>query len=125
MVTDHDADADTPPLQAVLDALDDPAAREIIVHLEEPMTATQLADACDIPESTLYRKLTLLSETSLITELPTIRSDGQHTTRYRVEFESIQFQLTEDRQFAVSIDRPPRTADERLADLWAEVREEL
>jgi DNA-binding transcriptional ArsR family regulator len=125
MVTDHDANEDTPSLQAVLDALDDPAARTIIAHLEEPMTATQLNEACDIPESTLYRKLTLLSETSLITERPIIRPDGQHTTRYRVEFEAIQFQLTEDRQLAVSIDRPPQTADERLADLWSEVREEL
>jgi DNA-binding transcriptional ArsR family regulator len=125
MVTDRDANENTPALQAILDALDDPAARTIIAHLEEPMTAAQLADVCDIPESTLYRKLALLSETSLITELPTIRPDGQHTTRYRIEFESIQFHLTQEQQFVVNIDRPSRTADERLADLWAEVREEL
>lgn len=125
MVTDHDADEDTPTLQAILDALDDPAARTIIARLETPMTAPQLNEACDIPESTLYRKLALLSETSLITERPTIRSDGRQTTRYRVAFETIEVHLAEDHQFAVRIDRPPRTADEQLADLWAEVREEL
>lgn len=127
MVTKHDDNDndDTEMLQAVLDAVDDPAARTIITHLEEPMTAQQLLDACDIPQSTLYRKLDLLSEASLITELPSIRSDGRHTTRYRVEFETIQFQLTDERELTVDIDRPSRTADERLAELWSEVREEL
>ena len=124
MVTNHDDD-DTATLQAVLDAVDDPAARTIIAHLEEPMTAQQLVDTCDIPQSTLYRKLDLLSEASLITELPSIRSDGQHTTRYRLEFETIRLQLTDTREFTVDIDRPSRTADERLAELWSEVREEL
>lgn len=125
MVTDHDTDDDAPSLQTVLDALDDPAARTIIAHLEEPMTAQQLTDVCDIPESTLYRKLALLSEASLLTERQTIRPDGQHTTRYRIEFETIQLQLTETQEFEVAIDRPARTADERLAELWTEVREEL
>lgn len=124
MVTNHDDDNE-PTLQSVLDAIDDPAARTIIAHLEEPMTAQQLSDTCDIPQSTLYRKLDLLSEASLITELPSIRPDGQHTTQYRVEFETIQLQLTDTREFTVDIDRPARTADERLADLWSEVREEL
>lgn len=125
MVTDHDTDDDAPSLQTVLDALDDPAARTIIAHLEEPMTAQQLTDVCDIPESTLYRKLALLSEASLLTERQTIRPDGQHMTRYRIEFETIQLQLTETQEFEVAIDRPARTADERLAELWTEVREEL
>jgi DNA-binding transcriptional ArsR family regulator len=125
MVTDRDANEDTPSPTTVLDALADPDARTIIAHLEEPMTATQLADACDIPQSTLYRKLDLLSEASLLTEIPTIRSDGKHTSRYRVEFESVQFQLTETQELAIDIDRPARSVDERLADLWEEVREEL
>lgn len=46
MVTDCDADTDVPSLQTVLDAVDDPAARTIIAHLKEPMTASQLAAAC-------------------------------------------------------------------------------
>lgn len=123
MVTDRDTDDDVPSLQTVLDAVDDPAARTIIAHLEEPMTASQLADVCDIPQSTLYRKLALLSEASLLTEHATILPDGQHTTRYRVAFDSIQLQLTETRTFEVAIERPARTADERLAELWTEVRE--
>lgn len=125
MVTDCDADTDVPSLQTILDAVEDPAARTIIAHLEEPMTASQLAAACDIPESTLYRKLALLSEASLLTEHATIRPDGQHTTQYRVAFDSIHLQLTETQEFEVAIDRPARTADERLTELWTEVREEL
>lgn len=124
-MTDRDTDDDAPSLQTVFDALDDPAARTIIAQLEEPMTAQQLAETCEIPESTLYRKLALLSEASLLTELPTIRPDGQHTTRYQIAFETIQLQLTETQEFEVAIERPARTADERLAELWTEVREEL
>jgi hypothetical protein len=32
--------------------------------------------------------------------------------------------LSEDREFEADIARRPRTADERLADLWSEVRKE-
>ncbi|WP_458207635.1 ArsR/SmtB family transcription factor [Haladaptatus sp. NG-SE-30] len=115
---------DTPELQDVLDALDDPACRRIIMELNDPMTARELADVTDIPLSTLYRKLDVLSDASLVTELTEIREDGHHTSRYRLAVESVNISLTDDREFDVSIQRPPQTTDERLERLWAEVRKE-
>ncbi|WP_433632288.1 ArsR/SmtB family transcription factor [Halomicrococcus sp. NG-SE-24] len=115
---------DGPELQAILDALDDPACRTIIQELEEPMTASELADETDIPLSTLYRKIDLLTDASLLNELTEIREDGHHTSRYRVAVESVNITLDDDREFDVNIERPPQSTDERLEQLWSEVRKE-
>ncbi|PSQ16441.1 transcriptional regulator [Halobacteriales archaeon QS_8_69_26] len=124
MVRDPFADEDAPDLQDVLDALEDPDCRAFVRALEEPMTASELSEACDVPLSTTYRKLDLLTEASLLGERTEIRKDGQHTTRYAVEFEGVRILLGDDREFVVRVDRPERTPDQRLADMWTEVRKE-
>lgn len=113
-----------PDVQSVLDALDDPDCRAIIRHLDEPMTAAQVAEECEIPMSTVYRKLELLSEASLLEEGTKIRTDGHHASTYRVGFERVAFELDDDRRLDVAIDRPPETPEERLASMWEEVRSE-
>ena len=77
---------DTPEVQDVLDALDDPACRAILQETIEPMTANELRGACDIPKSILYRKLELLSSASLVREQETINPevDGLPTTSDRL-----------------------------------------
>ena len=124
MVRDPFRDDNTPDLQDVLDALDDPDCRAIITELEAPMTASELSDAADVPLSTTYRKLDLLSEASLLSERTEIRSDGQHTTRYEVAFDEVRIALDERRSFEVGIARPERSPDEQLAAMWSEVRKE-
>jgi DNA-binding transcriptional ArsR family regulator len=110
--------------EVVLDALDDADARAIIRALDEPMTASELSDACDIPLSTTYRKLDLLTEASLLLEGTEVRSDGHHTTRYEVAFEEVRVALDEDRCFEVAVEQRDRSAEERLADMWSQVRRE-
>jgi DNA-binding transcriptional ArsR family regulator len=124
MVRDPLSVEDPPDLQSVLDALDDTACRTIVKHLDEPKTASEISEECDIPMSTTYRKLDLLTEASLLIEGTEIRSDGHHTTRYRVDFEHIEISLTDERKLDATVRRPSRTADERLASMWSEVREE-
>jgi DNA-binding IclR family transcriptional regulator len=124
MVRDPLSGDDPPDLQSVLDALDDTDCRTIIQHLDEPMTASEVSEECDIPMSTTYRKLDLLTEASLLAEGTEIRPDGHHATRYRIDFETVEIGLTEDHDLDVSVGRPSRTADERLASLWGEVRKE-
>lgn len=113
-----------PELQDVLDALDDPTCRMIIKHLDEPMTASEISERCDVPLSTTYRKVELLTDASILEEQTEIRSDGHHTTRYRLAFESLEIELDEEREFGVKITRPPRSADEQLEQLWSEIRKE-
>jgi DNA-binding IclR family transcriptional regulator len=124
MVRDPLSGEDSPDLGSVLDALDDADCRTIIRHLDEPMTATEVSEECDIPMSTTYRKLDLLTDASLLTEGTEIRSDGHHAARYELDFETVSIGLTENRELDVSIDRSVRSADERLASLWGEVRKE-
>jgi len=110
--------------EAICSALDDPDCREIIRTLETPMTAAELTEACDIPQSTLYRKLELLTEATLLEESTEIRRDGHHASKYTVAFDEITLGLDENRELSVDIERPAQTADERLAELWSEVRKE-
>lgn len=124
MARDPRTDEDEPVLQVVLDAFDDPACRTIINHLDEPMTAKELADACDIPLSTMYRKLDLLSEASLVNERTEIRQDGQHTSRYALAVEEVRITLDATNQIDVQIKRAPAGPGERLSELWSEVRKE-
>ena len=124
MVRDPFADEDAPDLQDVLDALDAPECRAIIRELDEPMTASEISDASDIPLSTTYRKLELLTEASLLSEGVEIRPDGQHASTYELDFKEVIIGVTDELEFDVSIARRARTADERLESLWSEVRKE-
>ena len=116
---------DAPELQAVLDALADVDARTIIETVEEPLTASEISERCDIPLSTTYRKLELLTEAGLLAEGTEIRPDGHHTTTYTVTFDDVRISLTESRGFEIEIARTAeQRPDERLADIWTSVREE-
>lgn len=111
-----------PDVEAVLDALCDEDCRTIVRSLEEPLTASDVSERCDIPLSTTYRKLDAMDEATLLETLTEIRTDGRHTTRYRIAFEEVLLRLEEDRAIGLSIGRPARTADERLEERWAEIR---
>jgi len=126
MVRDPSREPDPPSVDDVLDALADDDARRIVSALSEPKTASELSEECDIPLSTTYRKLERLTDASLLSESTDIRRDGQHTTRYAVSFETVTVSVEEadDRQFDIEFTRPERSRDERLADLWSELREE-
>jgi len=113
-----------PPLGDVLTALDDADCRAIIRALDEPLSAGEVSERCDIPSSTAYRKLDLLTEADLLREATEVRPDGHHTTLYEVDFERVVIALDEDRSLEVGIDRPARSADEQLAAMWKEVRKE-
>lgn len=123
MVRDPFAQDAAPELQAVLDALDDPDCRDIVRELDDARTARELSEACDMPLSTTYRKLELLSNASLVDERTQIRSGGHHTTEYALDFEAVRIAIDDDRTFDVAIDRPARPPDEQLAQLWSEVRQ--
>lgn len=112
----------SPALEDVLGALDDADCRTIVRQLDDPRTASELSETCDMPLSTTYRKLELLSSATLVDERTQIRAGGHHTTEYALDFEAVHIALEEDRALSVAVDRPPRAPDEQLARLWSEVR---
>jgi len=125
MVRDRSTGDDEFLSEDVLSTLGDEPTRTIIETLSEPMTANELSEACDIPQSTMYRKLDHLTEASLVTESTKIRQNGQHTTRYELDFTEIEILLSDEHTLTADIDRPTResTADQRLEELWAQIRE--
>ncbi|ADJ14548.1 transcriptional regulator [Halalkalicoccus jeotgali] len=125
MARDPLAEGDEPDPQRVLDALCDDDCRAIVRTLDGAMTASDISEACEIPLSTTYRKLDTMTEATLLEELTEIRADGRHTARYRLDFDSVTVSITEDRRLDLTISRPTRTADERLAALWSDVRREV
>ena len=124
MVRDPLADEETPELTVVLDALDDEDCRAIVSALDEPMTASEISEASGVPLSTTYRKLDLLTESSLLYEGVEVRSDGQHASRYAIDFEEVVIALDDAREFDVDIAHRARRPDQRLENLWSEVRKE-
>jgi len=70
-------------VQEVLDALDDADCRAILdATSEEALTANEISEVHDLPLSTTYRKLDLLTEAGLLEELTRIRQSGKHASEY-------------------------------------------
>lgn len=125
MVRDPLVADDAPDAETVLGALHDEDCRTILTELAEPRTARELLEQCEIPRSTLYRKLDRLVESTLVREGTEIRQDGSHASRYDVDFEEVCITRNADADLEVEIERPAKRADERLAELWSEVRREI
>ena len=125
MVRDPLAEDDDPDVEVVVEALHDEDCRVILEELEKPRTASELLDRCEIPRSTLYRKLDRLAEATLVREGTELRPDGSHANRYELDFEEVIVTRTNGAKLEVAIERPARKADERLAEMWSEVQKEL
>lgn len=90
--------------QAVLTAFDDDDCRAILeATADGPLTAPELSEQCDVPLSTVYRKLDLLTDAALLEEGVRLRSGGDHLSEYRQSFENVQVSVAEDGGFEVGI----------------------
>ncbi|WP_335998817.1 helix-turn-helix domain-containing protein [Halorientalis halophila] len=70
-------------IQHVLDALDDTDCRAILdAASEDARSANELSDACDLPLSTTYRKLELLTDAGLLEERTRLSATGKHSSEY-------------------------------------------
>lgn len=87
----------SPGLEPVLDALADPICRTILETVaSSPMTVRELAEACDLPLSTTYRKVEVLTEASLLRESVRICEHGKHPHQYERSFGGIFIHATDD-----------------------------
>lgn len=78
----------------VLGALTDHQTREIIETLyDAPKTTSELVGELTIPLSTLYRKLNILADASLLETTIDIRANGKNATRYGVAFDTVTIDL--------------------------------
>lgn len=99
LVAEHD-------VQAVLDAVDDADCRAILSETrEEPLSASELSDRCDLPLSTTYRKVDKLTEAGLLADRTRIRDSGKHTSEFRPRIGDLTVSLGPEGEFSVRIAR--------------------
>jgi DNA-binding transcriptional ArsR family regulator len=94
-----------PDPEAVLEALNDPACRRVLRAVtREPRTAKDVAEDCEMPLSTTYRKLRLLSEASLVEERTKISTGGKHAGVYARSFDHIGIDVAPDGTLEVEVE---------------------
>ncbi|MFC7129177.1 helix-turn-helix domain-containing protein [Haloferax chudinovii] len=77
---------------AVLSALSDGDSRRILAACDEaPRTAQECAELCDVPLSTVYRKLDLLTEASLLDERLRVQTATHHPREFATNFDTLSF----------------------------------
>jgi DNA-binding transcriptional ArsR family regulator len=97
---------DADEVQTLLDALDDADCRAILEATgDDPLSASEIADACDLPLSTTYRKVDMLSEAGLVEERTRICASGKHTSEYVRGVENVVFSVDADGGVALEVSR--------------------
>lgn len=70
-------------IQRIFEVLDDADCRAILdATSEDVLTATEVSERCDLPRSTTYRKLELLTDAGFLDELTRMRNAGRHPSEY-------------------------------------------
>lgn len=113
-----------PDPESVFAALDDETCREIVGVLEEPMTAKEVSERADIPLSTAYKKLDRLESAAMLEERTEVDPNGHHRSRYVIAFQRVSVDLEADRRFTVDVTPTESAPDDRLAEMWSQVRQE-
>jgi DNA-binding transcriptional ArsR family regulator len=97
-------------VQQFLDALDDADCRAILDATDaKAKTASEIADAFDLPLSTTYRKLDLLTEAGLLEERTRIRRSGKHASEYTRSIDEVVISLDADRETEVRVSQRKRS----------------
>lgn len=101
----------------VLDALNDPTCRSVLRStLNQPKTASELAKTCDSPLSTIYRKINLLIEASLVESTYRVSSHGKHPRQYRCTVHQIPIEFLDGKTRPSTLPFLNRSSDGR--DTW-------
>ncbi|WP_244605527.1 ArsR/SmtB family transcription factor [Halorussus marinus] len=75
---------------------DDITQRILVETTEQPMSANELSDACDVSPQTVYRRLERLQEYELVTEAVALDDDGHHHKVYTATLDQVTIKLTAD-----------------------------
>ena len=107
-------------IEEILDTIGDEMARRVLIALsEDPQSAKELAETCEMSLPTVYRRVDVLMDNGLITEETVVAEDGNHFKEYRCNFDSTLISLG-DEKFDVEIYRQENLPD-RFSELWDEL----
>ncbi|MFC7021234.1 MULTISPECIES: ArsR/SmtB family transcription factor [Haloarcula] len=110
-------------IEEILDTIGDSHARRVLAAIsQEPRSAKELADECDLSLPTVYRRIEMLDEYDLVTDQTLVADDGNHYKVYESNFDSTVISL-EDEEYRVRIYREENLPD-RFSQLWDELNPE-
>lgn len=100
--------------------LDDEYSRSILAATsQQPMTATELSDQCQMSLSTVYRRTAALEEIGLLETQTEIDPSGNHRDRYRARLQRLTVEL-DDGTYNISLSTESLTHEfaNAFTDLW-------
>lgn len=90
--------------QTVFDVLDDSDCRAILeATSDEPLSAKEVSEACDLPLSSTYRKLEMLTDAGMVEELTRVRQSGKHASEYARLVDDVTVSVTQSGEMAVHV----------------------
>lgn len=117
----QDRFTDPEAVQTIVEGFDDPDCRAILAATrEEWLTVGEIADRCDLAQSTAYRKVDLLVEAELLSQSACIRPSGTHVSTYgcdvadvtlSIDDEGVELRLDRDERESSPTVRAPASAD--------------
>lgn len=88
----------------IFDVLADRRSRQILLALDgTPRSAREISAACDGCLSSVYRRLTVLTDYDFLVERMQIDPNGNHYSVYEVDADRIEFEL-DGRSIRVDVD---------------------
>lgn len=92
----------------VLDALDDDGCRAILEAVsssDDPLSASEIVERCEVSSSSTYRKLDHLMDAGLLEQRLRIRGSGKHTNEYTDRVEDVRISIGDDGRIEVQVAR--------------------
>ncbi|WP_424005562.1 ArsR/SmtB family transcription factor (plasmid) [Haloarcula salina] len=101
----------------VFDVLGGEVARQILALASlKPLSATELAEYCDVSEPTIYRRIHALQEYDMLDEQMDLDDDGHHSKQFKTTLKEARFRV-DDGQFDIDIQLKKDYSD-KFTDFW-------
>lgn len=116
--TDTDG-GDSPEL---FDLVIEPTTRAVLEAVnDEPLSAKELADRCDVSGPTMYRRVNAMEEFDLLTTGTQIDPNGNHYTVYESNVDQIEVEI-DPSNGEVTVDLTYRDSTDQFIHLWEGLR---
>lgn len=93
-------------IQNLLSVIDDADCRVILEETsDDSLSARELSNICDIPLSTVYRKIHQLTETGLLQERTRLCRSGKHSSEYSRGMEKVVVSVDADTGVQLQVSR--------------------
>lgn len=101
----------------VFDVLGSEVARQILALASlRPLSATELAEHCDVSEPTIYRRVHALQEYDMLDEQRDIDDGGHHSKQFKTNLKEARFRV-DDGQFDIDIQLKKDYSD-KFTNFW-------